>query len=189
MNQSLCVLLVAVAFLSLACCENKQTLLDAYAKQAAVNRTTATGGLIAAFKAGQISQDDAVTLAIDKLQAGEDASAFGGAVLDMLSAVEGQLAQGAEFEIFWQRVGRLAFWAANTAYTNSRKDEALALVLAGPKRWQNEAYFLRYPDHDALVAILLAEAGRRQEAITRLRDRSDLSGPAEEVYRKLTGGQ
>lgn len=182
-------LLIAVTMACLASCEKKQTLLEAYAKQATVNRTTATGGLIAAFKAGQISQDDALTLAIDKLQAGEDASAFGGAVLDMLSAVEGQLAQAAEFEIFWQRVGRLAFWSANTAYTHGRKDEALALVLAGPKRWQNEAYFLRYPDHDALVAILLAETGRKQEAITRLRDRSDLNGPAEEVYRKLTGGQ
>lgn len=175
--------------LVLAACEKQQPLLEAYAAQAVTSRTTAAGGLIAAFKAGQISQDDAITLAWDKLAAGEDTTNFAGAVLDMLLAVEGQLAQGGEFEIFWRRVGRLAFAAANTAYVNGRKAEALGLVLAGPKRWQTENYFLAYPDHDALVAILLDESGRRQEAIAWLRDRPELRGPAEEVYRRLTGGR
>ena len=181
----LCALVIAG---TLVCsCEDKPTLLQAYAKQAATSRTTATGGLIAAFKAGQITADDAITLASDKLDAGEDATAFAGAVLDMLSAVEAQLPQKGEFEIFWRRVGRLAFWSAHTAYLNGRPDEAGALSLAGPKRWQNEAYWLRYGDHDALVAILMDESGHRELAIDRLRSRPDLSPEAQEVLDKLTG--
>lgn len=166
-------------------CEDRQKLLEAYAKQAAVNRTTATGGLIGAFKAGQITVDEAITLAADKLEAGEDAVNFAGAVLDMVLAVEAQLPQKGEFEIFWRRVGRLAFWAANTAYVKGRTEEAAALVMAGPKRWQNEAYWQRYGDHDALVAILLDERGQRAEAIRRLDSRADLSPEAQEVLDRL----
>lgn len=180
------VYLAAFLLAFLGACEKKQTLLEAYAKQAAKGRTTATGGLIGAFKAGQITADEAITLAADKLEAGEDATAFAGAVLDMLSAVEGQLPQKGEFEIFWRRVGRLAFWAAHTAYLKGRADEAGALVLAGPKRWQNDAYWLRYGDHDALVAILLDESGKRSLAIDRLRSRVELSPEAQEVLDRLT---
>lgn len=167
-------------------CEDKQTLLAAYAAQAATSRTTAAGGLIGAFKAGQITADEAITLASDKLEGGEDATAFAGAVLDMLTAVEAQLPQKGEFEIFWRRVGRLAFWGAHTAYLKGRADEAGALSLAGPKRWQNDAYWLRYGDHDALVAILLDERGQRSLAIDRLRSRVELSVEAQEVLDRLT---
>jgi hypothetical protein len=63
----------------------------------------------------------------------------------------------------------------------------MTLVLAGPQRWQTEAYWQRCPNHDALASIVLDANGRRQEAVSRLADRPDLDGPALEVYEKLTG--
>lgn len=159
-----------------------------YAAQAKTSRTSAAGAMIAAFKAGQITAEDAINASRDKLDAGEDATDFAGAVLEMLQAVEGQLPQGAEFEIFWMRIGQLACSAALTANNNRRPDEALSLVFAGPKRWQTEAYWQRSVNHDALASIILDENGRRAEAISRLRERADLDGPALDVYKKLTGG-
>lgn len=157
------------------------------AAQAKTSRTTATSAIIAALKAGQVTHEDLINAAHDRLEAGEDATAFAGAVLDALQAVDSTLPQGAEFEIFWRRIARLAFWAANTAYVNKRPDEALSLVFAGPKRWQNEPYWLRYPDHDALASIILDANGRRNEAIARLNERSVLDGDALTVHDRLTG--
>lgn len=165
--------------------EDPKDQLESIAASAAGNRTTATGALIAAFKADQITVDDALTLAFDKLDHGEDTTAFAGAVLDMIQSVQGQLSQGGEFEIFWRRVGRLANKAAEVAYTAKRYEEAETLMLGGGTRWQNEAYWLRYPDHDALVAYVLTIRGRKSEAIQRLTSRTDLSGPAEEALEQI----
>lgn len=167
-------------------CDDKNKLLDSYAAQAKTSRATVTSGLIASFKAGQVTADEAITLAANKLEAGEDAVDFAWAVLDMLKAVEPQLPAGGEFEIFWRRIGRLSFWAAQTAYTTGRLSDSASLMEAGPARWQNEAYWLRYPDHDALVAIILDATGQRSKAIQRLGSRPELLGAADEVYQKLT---
>ncbi|MCK6476212.1 MAG: hypothetical protein L6Q35_05200 [Phycisphaerales bacterium] len=159
--------------------------LDAYAQAAATSRVNAASGLIAAFKADQITVDDALTHAFDKLDKGEDATAYAGAVLDMIQAVEGQLSQGGEFEIFWTRVGRLAAKAAEVAFEKKRYEEAATLMLAGGRRWQNESYWIRYPSHDALVAYVLTVNGRKGEALQRLASRSELLGPAEEAYEQI----
>lgn len=168
-------------------CEDRNKLLESYAAQAKTSRATVTSGLVASFKAGQVTADEAITLAASKLEAGEDAVDFAWAVLDMLKAVETQLPNAGEFEIFWRRVGRLSFWAAQTAYTKGRLSDSASLMEAGPDRWKNEAYWLRYPDHDALVAIILDASGQRGQAIQRLGSRPELLGAAEEVYQRMTG--
>lgn len=177
---------VAIVFLSVllpGCRQEDASLqLDAYAAAAATNRVTASAGLISAFKSGQITADAALTHAFDKLQRGEDATAYAGAVLDMIETVTPMLNTGAEFEIFWRRVGRLAYAAAEAAYLAKRAEEAETLMLAGGLRWQNEPYFLRYPDHDALVCVVMTQRGRRSEAIRRLESRPELQGAAQEAY-------
>jgi len=182
------VLFLTIVGSSLPSCEQKKQHIAAFVVQSKTSRTTAAGAMIAAFKADQITAEDVINAAHERLTAGEDATDFAGAVLDMLQAVEGQLPQGAEFEIFWMRIGQLACGAAMTANNNRRPDEALSLVFGGPKRWQNDAYWQRSPNHDALASIVLDENGRRAEAIARLRDRADLDGTALDVYKKLTGG-
>lgn len=167
-------------------CEDRNKLLESYSAQAKTSRVTVTSGLVASFKAGQVTADEAITLAASKLEVGEDAVDFAWAVLDMLKAVETQLPSSGEFEIFWRRVGRLAFWAAQTAYTKGRLSDSASLMEAGPDRWKNEAYWLRYTDHDALVAIILDATGQKSKAIQRLGSRAELLGAAEEVYKKLT---
>lgn len=177
---------VVGGFAVVPACEDKNTLLESYAAQAKTSRATVTAGLVASFKAGQVTADEAITLAANKLEAGEDSVDFAWAVLDMLKAVETQLPNAGEFEIFWRRVGRLSFWAAQTAYTKGRLSDSASVMEAGPDRWKNEAYWLRYPDHDALVAIILDASGQRSQAIQRLGSRPELFGAAEEVYKKMT---
>jgi hypothetical protein len=86
------------------------------------------------------------------------------------------------------RVGGLAFAAAEEARANGRGSDALDLVLAGHPRWQNDAYWYMHPTHDGLVSLVMAENGRRADAVARLRQRADLQGLAAEVYKALTGG-
>ncbi len=179
-------LLLALLLLLASCAPpDPKAQLDAYAASAVTSRKTAASGLIAAFKAEQITVDDALTHAFDKLDKGEDATAYAGAVLDMIEAVQSQLHTSGEFEIFWHRVGRLANKAAEVAYTAKRIDEAETLMLAGGIRWQNEGYWVRYPDHDALVAYVLTMRGRKGEALQRLSGRTSLEGPAAEAYEQI----
>lgn len=159
--------------------------LDAYAAAAATNRLTAASGLISAFKSGQVTADAALTHAFEKLDKGENASSYAGAVLDMIEAVTPSLNTGPEFEIFWRRVGRLAYTAAESAYLAKQVEEAETLMLAGGSRWQNEPYFLRYPDHDALVSLVMTQRGRRGEALRRLESRPELLGAAQEAYEAI----
>ncbi|HYE61893.1 MAG TPA: hypothetical protein VD997_07840 [Phycisphaerales bacterium] len=117
-----------------------------------------------------------------------NATAFAGAVLDATLLLERELPHGADTEIFWQRLGGLAFAAAEEARAAGRGPEALVLVTGGAKRWQTEAYWHLHPTHDGLVSWLLAEAGDKGEAMARLRRRAQLEGFALETYQKLGGG-
>lgn len=181
-------LLIATVVLS-GGCDSEAARLEAFAAQAATNRAGAAAAMTTAWKGGDITFDAALTHAHDELAAGRDAAAFGGAVLDLAVAIQDQLPSGGEHELLWMRIGRLAFASALAAHNAGRLDEARALVLAGPRRWQNDAYWLRYPDHDALAAIILVQTGERGEAIRRLQSRPSLSGDAEEALRVLRGGR
>jgi len=182
-------LLVTAASLGGAACSRtppSTELLSAYAAQATTNRSLAAIGMARAFKAGQITADETLSRALDALDRGEDVTAFCGAVLDMLQMVESSLPTSPEMELFWFRIGRLACNSGAMALQKGRAEEAATLMLAGPKRWQSEAYFRRYPDHDALIALTLTAQGRRQEAIAWLRARPELDGIALETLNKLT---
>ncbi|MEK6702146.1 MAG: hypothetical protein AABZ53_07775 [Planctomycetota bacterium] len=199
MRCTLLILTIVAASLT-GGCESEQSRLAALAARAASPTAgrAATATQMAQFmSADKISPDAALTMAFDMVEEAKKtpsdgarsaaATAFAGTVLDAIAIVEGTLAQAAEFELFWQRVGGLAFNAAEEAHANGRLAEADSLVLAGGKRWQNEYYWSRRPDHDGLVAWIWARVGRQNEAIQRLRSRADLQPPADEVLKALTG--
>ena len=183
---------------SLTACEPPEQRLT----RIVVIATAPTGGrgaaaqeIANAFNKKQIQLGDAMDLAnrqLDGVGAGivksADATAFAGAVLDAAALLDDRLPHQGEMEIFWINVGRLAFRAAEEAHAAGRVPEAMTLVLAGPSRWQNDAYWNRYSDHDGLAALIMAKSGRQSEAINRLQNRPDLRGVALEVYEALTRG-
>lgn len=170
-------------------CDGGDARLRSFVAMAPTNRAGAATALAGAYRQGHVSFMDAFNLAFDKLDAGEDATALAGAVLDAAVQIEDLLAHGAEFEIFWRRVGQLAARAAQAAVDRGRWDEARTLVLAGPKRWQNESYWRAYPGHDGLASLILANTGDRDEAIRRLQSRPHLEGDAEMVLEFLRTGK
>lgn len=202
---------LAVAVFTSIGCENRYRAADMerIAQQAASNRSAAATAIVSAVKAGDAEWSSFVDLAFEKLEASWpqdtaqptnmqqalDAAMFTGAVLDagkeLESATDGsdRLIGGTsgEYELRWFRAGQLAARSASSAYRAGKADEALTLVLAGPSRWQNDAYWLRHPEHDALASMLLAQAGEREEAIRRLQSRSQLNPPADEVLKTLSG--
>ena len=146
-------------------------------EQAAANvgiagRLATTDALETAFLDGKVTFEACLEAAEAELATGESsASTFAGAVLDLALRIEDRLPTGAEFELFWFRLGQLAADASAQAMQAGRFDEAATLVLAGPKRWQRLGYWHRYPNHDIMVAISMAQQGQTQEGIARLRSR------------------
>lgn len=119
-------------------------------------------------------------------------TAFAGAVLDAGVSVEGSLNSSDMAEPFWWRVGNVAYLAANAALNDHRPQDARAVVLAGPQRWQSSSYWNSHQDHDALTSIILAMSGEREAALRRLETHNAVnmdSGPVREVYDKLKSGK
>ncbi|MBI1189692.1 MAG: hypothetical protein GC200_03300 [Tepidisphaera sp.] len=200
------VVMLLLGGLALSGCHKNDPLLEAAALTNSVSggRTAGSAALVKSWKAGDLKLDAAMNLAFDYLESAKDnrplkgttvivpsanATNFAGAVLDALEQVQSQLPQAGEFEIFWMRVGGLAFAAAEEAHAAGRVAEARTLVFAGGKRWQNDAYWQGHSAHDGLASVILAKSGERAEAIARLRDRADLNGVAAEVYEMLQKGQ
>ncbi len=190
------VLLALLLVVLPACDRTADTLAKARAQAAApVGRAAAAAILVAEFPPkGTMLPGDAIDHAAALIeQAGAtgdtkmsmQATAYAGAVLDAIQSAQASLQQGPEYEIFWMKVGRLAYAAAEEAFQAGREPEAATLMLAGGTRWQNEPYWQRYPNHDALVAIILARAGRRDEALARLGSRVHLEGEADRIYQDL----
>lgn len=195
---ALCV--VSVAF-ALPGCESSSDRLAALAARAA----SPTGGRAAVapqmaqmIKAGQISYDEALTAAFEAVETAEKdqtgagsaaATAFAGSVLDAITLNKDGMLAGVEFELFWMRVGGLAFKAGEEAANRGRLPEARSLVLAGSDRWQNEFYWSKRPDHDALASAVMAAVGEKTEAIRRLENRPDLESPAKELLDTLKRGK
>ncbi len=202
--RTLCASIGMALFLVIAYgCEPHAGPLERIVQKASApgGRATVAADVVKAVKDKQFAVGDMVDLAYDKLEksaagstgASPDqtkslaATALAGGVLDAIAALKNELPQGAEHEIFWMKVGRLAFKAGEEAFVNQRLAEAHSLSLGGSPRWQNEAYWLRYTDHDALVSAIMAAQGDRGGAIQRLQSRTNLDGPALEVFQKLTG--
>jgi hypothetical protein len=193
-------MVILLASLAAGGCDRGASRLGAIATLSATpangGRPAAAVSLASLFAAGAVSYEDALNAAYDALVAAEadaantqrsaDATAFAGAVLDAIATRESFMQTSGEYELFWMRVGGLAFKAAEEANAQNRVPEAASLVFAGGQRWQTDAYWNRQSHHDALAALILAQTGRRAEALTRLRARADLQPPATTVLEALT---
>lgn len=167
-------LIAAALVVNTAGCENETQRLDRIQSAAtAAGRAGTAADLQAAFDEGRITFEASLIRAETLLQEGHpDAVLFAGAVLDLASAIEDRLPAGPEFELFWRRIGRLAYNGAFVAMNDQRWDEAATLVLAGPTRWQRLSYWQTYPNHDVLVALSLGAQGEPGKGIARLRSRA-----------------
>ena len=165
-------------------CDTRASILSAHAGAAeATGRAGTAAALAADFDRGLITFSDAMDVAGTLLEPTDasdptpGATIFAGAVLDWSVRLGPTLPQGADHEIFWHRVGQLAYDAAYIASEQGRAGEAWTLVLAGPDRWKRDSYWRRYPNHDALVSILMSMFADAREAQHRL-DRRGTDHPA-----------
>jgi hypothetical protein len=180
--------LAATALAVLAGCDRAPGRADAIATLASTNVPAAAVQLNQDWASGRLVMSDSIDLAHTLLDAGDPRGAgFGAAVLQTIEDRRDQINDGAEFEIFWRQVGRLACKTALADFQADRFDDAARWVFGGTARWQSEAYWMRYPDHDALASYCLTRTGRRTEAIQRLEDRPALDGDAAEALRVLMG--
>jgi hypothetical protein len=169
-------------------CDRAAGRLDAIATLASTNQPGAAAQLNADWADGRVTMDESLTLAHSLLDAQDPRGAgFGAAVLQTIEDRRSTINDAGEFEIFWRRVGRLAFKVAVAEFEGGRYAEAARWVFAGTTRWQTEMYWLKYPDHDAVASYCLARTGRHAEAVGRLRDRASLEGDAAEALRVLEG--
>lgn len=187
------------AFLAAAAgCDGGNDRLRAVATLAASptgGRSAAAAQLVKLMAEDKVTYEQAIDEAWNRIEAlpegpaaaGASAGAteFAGAVLDAIAARQASMQTSGEYELFWMRVGGLAFKAAEEAHARGRTPEARSLVFAGGDRWQHDAYWNRRADHDALAAMVLAETGSRAEAISRLQSRADLQPPAAGVLEAL----
>lgn len=183
---------VGLMAIASAGCDDPHRVLAGHAQSASTGgfpagRAAAAAAMVNDWKAGRITLDAAIDHAFALIESGSGAATtFAGAVLDFAQSIEDAIPDDpATSEILLRRLGRLAFQSAELAYLNHAAAEAESLVLAGPARWQREPYWLRYPDHDALVSILLAARGEVGEAKRRLQERSVLEGVAAETLERL----
>jgi hypothetical protein len=171
-------------------CESKARRVTAYYSQAQVGRGAAAAAMAADWRAQRIKLDDCLDLAFRHIDEDSDAAAgnFAGAVLDFAQLIEAELPQSSDMELFWSRLGGLAAASAEQAYMRQDIPAARSLVLAGPQRWQNEAYWRLHPNHDALAAYVLYSSGEGAEALRRLRSRADLDEVQQKAYDDIQAG-
>lgn len=142
-----------------------------YYKQATTSRSAAATAMAADWKAEKILLDDCMNLAFERIEKDGDAASleFAGAVLDFAAQVQRDLPQGDQYLMMYFRFGGLAGQAATIAYNNGDYAAGRSLVLAGPAKWQSDAYWDRHPNHDALVARLMFLTGEESQALRWLR--------------------
>ena len=168
-------LIAALFFLiPLAGCDTSEARLEILAGAAQKNgRAQTAASLKAESDAGNISYADALTRAEALVQTGDpNALAFAGAVLDLAAMMGDKLPSGGEFELFWRRVGRLAYTSAHAAFEAGDFETGSTLVLAGPERWKRETYWIAYPNHEILVAFAMAYRGDARGGIALLDQRT-----------------
>jgi hypothetical protein len=182
---SVIMLLIALSSLALiGGCEDKAKKLESIYTLAGTNVTLASSNLATAYGAEELTIQDMLGLAHDRIEKVGDANsvAFAAIVLDLCAKNEAKLqANPSVNEFLWMRIGTLAGNSAARARAMGNTLGAQALVLAGGSRWQTDNYWNQNPEHDALASIILFEAGRTQEALNRLNERSDISDQAREA--------
>lgn len=159
--------------LALTACSGEESELDAIAK---LPPNTQANTLRTKYYAKEITAMAALNLAHDQIEKTGDAAsvAFAGSVLAFLDQVEPDIDREKVNEFFWMRIGTLAANAAAKAQAAGDTPLARSLVLAGPDRWQTEAYWQQNPAHDALASLLMYENGEGAAAVARLKDRPQL---------------
>lgn len=189
LTTGVCVVLTLACLLSPGC-ESKARRAAAYYTQSQAGRGAAAAAMAADWRARRIKLDDCLNLAFEHVESAGDAKAtnFAGAVLDFAQLIEKELPQSSDMELFWTRLGGLAAASAEQAYLRQDIKEARSLVLAGPQRWQNEAYWRLHPNHDALAAYILFSSGEGAEALRRLRSRPDLDDVQQKAYDDIQSG-
>lgn len=179
-------LLVSLA--PLTSCDQRPPDLGPYILSAQTNPANASASLATDWRAGRLTFEDALNGAHDLLDADDPRGVgFSEAVLRFALMIEDELPHGGEHEIFWRRIGRLAFKGSYLAFQNDDLASAESIVLSGPDRWRTDAYFWRYDDHNALASVILNNAGKRREAIDRLRRQPALGTEAQGVLDALGG--
>jgi hypothetical protein len=165
-----------------------------YAQAQTAGRAAAAAGMAADWRAKKLQLSDCLDLAFNHVDNGGDNASltFAGAVLDFAELIEKELPQSGEMEFLWVRIGGLAGAAGEKSYNAGDIKMARTLVLAGPRRWQTDAYWMRHPNHDAIAAYVLFHSGEGAEAIRRLRSRPDLNDAQqlalEEIQAGMRGG-
>ncbi len=183
--------LLAVALLAavgnLAGCMSKLDRAKLFYRQATTSRSATATAMAAAWRKEEIKLDDCLNLAFDHLDKEGDAAAiaFAGAVLDFAGEIERELPQQGEFMLLWFRIGGLAGDASTKAYNAGDFVTARSIVLAGPKKWQTDAYWERHPNHDALAARLMFLTGQQPESLKWLRRHDDMTGPLKDAYDEI----
>lgn len=170
------ILLLSLSLLLLPGCNNEPATLNAAYATAKTSRATAATDLRKAFYANTITANGAINLAHERLDTLADANSaeFAGAVLDFIAQAEPDIDKKVINEFFWMRIGTLAGNAAAVAEKAGDTPTARALVLAGPKRWQNDIYWRQCPAHDALASMILYKSDEGALALQRLNERPDL---------------
>lgn len=166
--------LLAALLVPICGCDNAEARLDIIYSGVGKNGRAATfGNLKSEFDKGNITFESAMIRAEEMLQAGDaDAVTFAGAVLDLSEAIEDKFPTGGEFELFWRRIGRLAYTSAHAAFEAGDFETASMLVLAGPDRWKRDPYWIAYPNHEILVALAMAYEGDARGGIALLNSRT-----------------
>ncbi|RNC80468.1 MAG: hypothetical protein ED559_01255 [Phycisphaera sp.] len=166
--------LIASFVLASLGCEGERAHLDAVVIAAQNStRPQVAQRLVSEFDQGNITFEASLIRAEELLEADDsNATLFAGAVLDFAKAIESDLPAGGEYEFFWRRIGRLAYNASHNAFERQDYAEADTLVLAGPKRWQRDSYWIAYPNHEILVAYSLAHQGDAKAGIRLLQRRT-----------------
>lgn len=178
---------MVAAVLMLGGCESEADRLETLAKAAGTNRTTAATAMRKAFYAKEITAQGALGLAHDRVEKVGDAASvdLAGAVLDMLDQISPDVEKAGVNEFYWVRVGTLAGNAGAAAMKLGDVPRARGVVLAGPARWQNEAYWRQHPDHDVLASVIMFESGEGAAAVQRLKERAELTEEQGKVLGKM----
>jgi hypothetical protein len=186
--KSIILFLIALSLGALSLgCESEQRRLDTIvAAIPASTRATTAQVLKTEFDEGKITFEGSLIRAEEMLEADHaDGPTFAGAVLDMAVLIEDKLPKGGEFELFWRRIGRLAYNASFAAYEQKDFDAFDSLILAGPKRWQRETYWIAYPNHEINVAYSMAYRGNARGGIGLLSNRMPMPEQYHEAIEML----
>jgi len=171
------------------CGPTERERVEAVAAMAVTNPAGARAEIIKQFNGKTLTIDECMNVAHERLDLGGTSATlalpFASATLEAASALESAIVKAGVTEFYWFRMGTLAGKAAAVAFDAGDVATARALVLGGPRRWQEENYWRFHPEHDAAASWILHRAGESNAAVQRLRSRPDLDEHALAVLDRI----